>query len=138
MNPFQLFSSIKTLLSPSELKNSIYVLILVLFLGIFETIGVASLMPFLAILGNPEMVNENTVLNYIYKIYVKLEFAEEKFFLFFLGTMSFIFIFISAVYRTIAFFILNHYIEMKRHSIGLRQLEYYLNQKYEFYLNVNI
>ena len=52
-----------SLLTPHERKRGLLVLVLVVGMALLETAGVASVMPFLAVLGNPEMLNTNPVLN---------------------------------------------------------------------------
>ena len=55
-----------SLLTPHERKRGLLVLVLVIGMSLLETAGVASVMPFLAVLGNPEMLNTNPILNAIY------------------------------------------------------------------------
>ena len=50
------------LLTPREHKQGLMVLALVMGMALLETAGVASVMPFLAVLGNPEMLTANPVL----------------------------------------------------------------------------
>ena len=54
------------LLTPIEQRKAMVVLLLVMGMAILETIGVASIMPFLAVMGNPDMLNTNEFLNKLY------------------------------------------------------------------------
>ena len=51
-----------------ERRKGLLVLILVMGMAILETLGVASIMPFLAVLGNPEMIYTNTFLITIFDL----------------------------------------------------------------------
>ena len=112
-----------SLLTPNEYKQGILVLLLVVGMALLETVGVASVMPFLAVLGNPEMINTNQLLIWLFNMAKTL------------GLGSFLLIVITASYRIIAHYIMNRYIEMRRHSISSRLLQNYLRQPYAFFLN---
>ena len=54
------------LLTSSERKKGLIVLLLVMGMAMLETLGVASVMPFLAVLGNPNMIDSNIFLNNLF------------------------------------------------------------------------
>ena len=124
-----------SLLTPSEYKQGILVLLLVVGMALLETVGVASVMPFLAVLGNPEMINTNPLLIWLFSMSKILGIKSTDSFLILLGLGSFLLIVITASYRIIAHYIMNRYIEMRRHSISSRLLQNYLRQPYAFFLN---
>ena len=64
-----MLSSLKNLLyllSESDKKDALKLLILLAFMGLVEMLGIASILPFLAVVGNPEMITENQSLNSVY------------------------------------------------------------------------
>ena len=124
-----------SLLTPHERKRGLLVLVLVMGMALLETAGVASVMPFLAVLGNPDMLNANPTLNALYTHAQTLGIQTPDDFLVTLGLGTFVLIIISAAYRTLTHFFMNRYIEMRRHSISTRLLETYLRQPYAFFLN---
>ena len=124
-----------SLLTPNEYKQGIWVLLLVVGMALLETVGVASVMPFLAVLGNPEMINTNQLLIWLFNMAKTLGVRSTDNFLILLGLGSFLLIVITASYRIIAHYIMNRYIEMRRHSISSRLLQNYLRQPYAFFLN---
>lgn len=124
-----------SLLTPNEYKQGILVLLLVVGMALLETVGVASVMPFLAVLGNPEMINTNQLLIWLFSMAKTLGIRSTDNFLILLGLGSFLLILITASYRIIAHYIMNRYIEMRRHSISSRLLQNYLRQPYAFFLN---
>jgi len=123
------------LLTPHERKRGLLVLVLVMGMALLETAGVASVMPFLAVLGNPEVLETNPVMNGLYAFSQALGIRTPDDFLIALGLGAFVLIIISAAYRTLTHYAMNRYIEMRRHSIGSRLLETYLRQPYAFFLD---
>tara|TARA_B100000963_G_scaffold24323_1_gene18184 strand:+ start:7229 stop:9052 length:1824 start_codon:yes stop_codon:yes gene_type:complete len=125
------------LLTPIEQKKAMVVLLLVMGMAILETIGVASIMPFLAVMGNPDMLNTNGFLNKLYNTSKNFGVNSPDEFLIALGLTAFAIIVFSSIYRSVTQYIMNRYIEMRRHSISMRLLEIYLRQPYSFFLNRN-
>ena len=123
---------ILALLSPGEKRRGALVMVMMIGLAILETTGVASIMPFLAVLGEPGMVEENAILN---TMYTTGGFESTDQFLFWLGVGAFILVLSGSIFRTITRYVLFRYTEMRRHSISKRLLETYLRQPYEFFLN---
>lgn len=123
---------ILSLLTPAEKKRGLLVLFLVIGLALLETAGVASVMPFLAVLSNPEIIQENALLS---STYAALNFTSTDSFLFALGIASFALIIFGAVFRTGTQYAMYRYTEMRRHSISYRLLKTYLRQPYAFFLN---
>ena len=106
-------------LNKAEKLTGIKVLFLVVGMAIFEIIGIASIMPFLTILGDQGMIYENEYLALMYDFSKTIGVISTNDFLIFLGIGSFSLIIISAVYRTITQYYMNKFIEMRRHEIGL-------------------
>ena len=63
------FSKALSLLTPNERRRGILVLFIVAFTGVFEVVGVASVLPFLSVLSNPVLVETNELLNKLYLIF---------------------------------------------------------------------
>ena len=123
------------LLTLHERKRGLLVLVLVMGMALLETAGVASVMPFLAVLGNPEMLDTNPILNMIYTYAQEYGIGTPDGFLIALGIGAFVLVIATAAYRTLTHYVMNRYIEMRRHSIATRLLETYLRQPYAFFLD---
>ena len=123
------------ILSPDERRKGCWVLLLVLGMALLETAGVASVMPFLAILGNPELVESHPVFNRLFVEVNQYSPTTIEKFLMMLGIGSFCIIVVSAAYRAFTHYVMNRYIEMRRHSISLCLLKNYLGRPYEFFVN---
>jgi len=120
------------LLSPKEKRRGALVMGMVIIMAMLETAGVASVMPFLGVLGDPGMVETNPLLASIYN---HLGFQSVDTFLFALGGAAFGLILFSAFFRILTHYAMNRFIEMRRHSISKRLLETYLRQPYAFFLD---
>ena len=125
---------ILALLSPRERKTGAVVLSMMLALALLETAGVASVMPFLAVLGNPELVETQPALAWLYE---RGGFESVDRFLFALGIGAFAMVVGSALFRILTTYAINRWTQMRRYSIGERLLATYLRQPYEFFLNRN-
>ena len=110
-------------------------LLLVMGMALLESVGIASVMPFLAVLGNPDMIESNPILAVLYAGSQRFGVEDAEGFLKVLGIGAFAVIVLSAIYRTGTHYAMNRFIEMRRHSLGIRLLQLYLKQPYEFFLN---
>jgi ATP-binding cassette, subfamily B, bacterial PglK len=121
-------------LSKKEKINGLKVLFIVVGMAIFEVIGIASIMPFLAILGDQNIIYENDYLKLIYDFATQRGVSSVNGFLIFLGGVSFSLVLASAAYRTYAQYYLTHFIQMRRHSLSLKLFANYLNNSYDFFI----
>ena len=64
----KLLKIILKLLSKNEKKRGVFVLIMVTIMALLDAAGVISIIPFLAILGNPQMVEQNEGLKQLYLV----------------------------------------------------------------------
>jgi ATP-binding cassette, subfamily B, bacterial PglK len=119
-------------LTPSEQRNSIGVVALVIVMAFFEVAGVAVILPFLAVLGDPAMIERQQGLAWAYQ---KGNFQDRESFLVVLGLCAFILQLLAAVIRSGTLYVQNRFVQMRRHSLGCRLLGGYLRQPYEFFLN---
>ena len=133
----QILTRLFKLFTKDERKKCAYVLTFVLGMALLDIAGVASLMPFLAVVGDPEMINTNPVLNSLYLYLQNFGVSNQGEFLIALGIGSFLLLITSAFYRTFTEFMMNNFVEQIRHSISSRLLERYLTQPYEFFMGRN-
>lgn len=120
------------LLTPKEQRRGALLLCMVVVMAALETVGIASVTPFLAVLGNPEVVSSNPIL---YALYQKTGTQSISSFLMILGLIAFAVIIFAAVFRIATLYAMHRFVQMRRHSIGERLLETYLRQPYSFFLS---
>ena len=84
-----LIKKIIFLLTPNEQKQLFFLLIMIVIMALLEALGVASIMPFITVLTNPELVNNNKILNYMFESSKLLGVKDINDFLLFLGIVVF-------------------------------------------------
>jgi ABC-type bacteriocin/lantibiotic exporter with double-glycine peptidase domain len=122
------------LLSSKAKKKSIFLLVMFCIMALLDIVGVASIMPFMATLANPELIKTNVYLNDFFHF---LNFENPKSFLFFLGFLSFAFLLISLIFKAITTYLQSNFVFMQEYEIGVRLLEGYLRQPYAWFLGRN-
>ena len=122
------------LLSPNERKRGLIVVLLTLLMGIIDSFGAASILPFLALLSNPKVLEENIFLLNLKKLTGIYEYDN---FLFFLGICVFILLLFSSISKIISNYALLRFTGLREYSVGKRLLKIYLLQPYAWFLSRN-
>ena len=78
------------LLSPSERRQAYLLLVMILIRALLDMIGVASILPFMAVLTNPNLIETNLILNAIYHASNIFGVENKQQFLFTLGLLVFV------------------------------------------------
>ncbi|MEJ2092152.1 MAG: ABC transporter ATP-binding protein [Syntrophobacterales bacterium] len=94
--------------------------------------GVASIMPFLSVLANPEVIQENSFLSYFYK---QLNFSSINTFLLFLGTAIFFVVVASQGLRALTDYAIVRFTQMRNYTLSTRLMQAYLSRPYSWFLN---
>ena len=123
-----------TLFTPPEQRRTVIMLALIVLMALAETAGVISIMPFLSVLGRPEIVHENP---WLQKLYELAGTQDTRAFIALLGLVSIAIVVLSSAFKTITLHLVNRFVYMLRHSLSSRLLERYLGQPYEFFLSRN-
>lgn len=120
------------LLTPHERKRAIMLLGMVLIMVLLDTIGVASIMPFMAVFANPKLVETNAFLN---AAYIKLGFTDQQQFMFALGMLVFLLLVVSLSFKALTTYAQLRFTLMREYSISERLVKGYLHQPYSWFLN---
>lgn len=122
------------LLTLQERRKALLITLLVILMALAETAGVLSIMPFLSVLGRPEIVHENVWLR---RLYHALGVDSTRKFIIALGLMSIVVVVLSSAFKTVTLHLVNRFVHFQRHSLSSRLLSRYLRQPYEFFLTRN-
>lgn len=122
------------ILSPLDKRKVIYVLILVMGMAFIESAGVISIMPFLAVLSNPDVVETN---HYLKRIYDLTGAENKQNFVIYLGFLSLTIVIFSTIFKVITQYSVNRFASLQRHYFATRLLRIYLQQNYEFFIQRN-
>lgn len=123
------------LLTPPERKRAGVLLGMILLMGLLDMVGVASIMPFMVVLGNPEIVETNAILNRIFIVANSFGIDTAEQFLFALGIFVFILLVVSIAFKAFTIYAQLRFTLMREYSIGKRLVEGYLHQPYSWFLN---
>jgi ABC-type bacteriocin/lantibiotic exporter with double-glycine peptidase domain len=122
------------LLDARERRKGAVVAGLALVTSLVEMVGVASILPFLAVLANPEVVESNRILAWLYD---GLGFETTRGFLVFLGAAVLGFIVFSLLVRLASSFAIARFSNMRAYSLSSQLVENYLRQPYAWFLDRN-
>ena len=126
------YQKIWELLSPHERQRALMLLAMILVMGFMQMVGVASIMPFMSVAANPDVVETN---RYLALAYEMLGFNDPDRFLYFLGVVVFIALIISIAAKALTTYALVRFTEMRNYSLSRRLMEGYLRQPYDWFLN---
>ena len=91
-------------------------------------------MPFLALVANPDAVNENQWLNTVYNYF---GFSSRNMFMVFLGFCALSILTFGSVLQIATQWIKLRFVHMRSHTLSMRLLENYLDKPYIYFLNEN-
>ncbi len=120
------------MLSPREKKTGLWVLGLIVLKGIGDVISVATVMPFLSLLGTPDLVNTNPIANYFYTLF---GFERIDGFVTVVGILIVVVLVAISGLRSATAYALNRWIFTREYTLSRRLLSNYICQPYEFFLN---
>ena len=93
------------LLTPIERRNALLLLLMFVIMALIDMIGVASILPFMAVLTNPSLIETNMILNYMYQVSNIFGVENDQEFFFALGFLVFIILIISLIFKAITTYI---------------------------------
>jgi ABC-type bacteriocin/lantibiotic exporter with double-glycine peptidase domain len=108
---------------------------MIFVMAFLDMLGVASIMPFMTVLTNPQIIENNYLLNDIFFISKKFGIDDKKQFVFFLGILVFIIMMLSIAFKALTLYAQIRFYTMREFSIGKRLVEGFLNHPYSWFLN---
>ena len=100
----QTLKNLLNLLNSKLRLRAIFLLGIILIMALLDMIGVASIMPFIAVLGNPELVETNNILKSAYNFSEIFGVETINQFLFALGIFVFLMLLISLSFKALTEF----------------------------------
>jgi ABC-type multidrug transport system fused ATPase/permease subunit len=133
----QIFKKLLFLLSSDEQKRSALLLIMIIIMALLDMLGVASILPFMTVLTNPNLIETHFILNNMFKFSNNFGIENSQQFIFALGIFIFIILVISLTFKAFTNYFTIRFVLMLEYSIGKRLVEGYLKQPYSWFLNQN-
>ena len=131
------FKKLIFLLNSHEKKHAVFLLIMSIIMALLDMIGVASILPFMAVLTNTSLIETNFILNTMFKASSIFGVQNNQQFIFTLGLLFFFVFNISLLFKAFTTYLQFKFILMLEHSIGKRLVEGYLHQPYSWFLSRN-
>jgi ABC-type multidrug transport system fused ATPase/permease subunit len=120
------------LLTRQERRRFFLLLAMIIVMALVDMAGVASILPFLAVVSDPEMVHKNA---YLAAAYDWLGMTSDQKFLIFLGFGVFGMLIITMLVKLVTLYALARFAQMRTYTISSRLVEGYLRQPYSWFLN---
>lgn len=133
----EVIKKIFDLLTPNERKQSYLLFVLILLMALFEALGVASILPFMSILTNPELLETNRLLIYLYDLFTVFGVDNVNDFILVLGALTFVLLMLSLGIKALTTYVQLRFTLMREFTIGKRLVEGYLHQPYSWFLSKN-
>ena len=133
----QTIKKILFLLNARERKQAFFLLLMIIIMALLDMLGIASVVPFMAVITNPDIIETNKYLNKIFLISNRFGVENKDQFLFVLGVFVFLFLVISLSFKALTSYAQLRFVQMRRYTIGKRVLETFLRQPYSWFLNRN-
>jgi len=127
---FNLFA----LLMPKERVRAQVLLFMILIMALLDTVGVASIMPLMAVITNPSLIETNRLLLMLNNL---LGRPSQQDFLLILGVGMFVLLLLSLVFKALTTYCQLRFNLMREYSIGKRLVEGYLYKPYSWFLTRN-
>lgn len=125
------------ILTTQDKKKIIILLAMIFIMAMVEMLGVASIMPFITVITNPELIKSNNILSYLYEISRIIGVENENEFLFFLGILVFFLLILSLSLKSLVAYVELHFSATCEFNLSKRLVEGYLHQPYSWFLNRN-
>jgi ATP-binding cassette, subfamily B, bacterial PglK len=129
-----LLKKLNALLDTRDRARVSFLVLLMIATAVMQTAGVASLMPFLAVLSDPEMVHQNAWLSAAFE---QLGFTSRETFLYFLGIVAFILFVTGTALQALTFWAITRFSYTQQYELSRRLMADYLRRPYTFFLNRN-
>jgi len=103
-------------------------------MGMLEVIGVASILPFMQLVSEPDSIEKSTLLS---TIYFYFNFADHKQMLIYFGVGIMMLIAFTNIFSVFTIWLQYSYSWKIAHHLSTRLLKTYINKPYRFFLNTN-
>lgn len=130
----QTYKRLLFLLNIYDRKRAGLIVILIFIMAFFDMIGVASILPFMAVLTNPDFIQSNFILNYVYNFLSIFGVVNNQQFLIILGIFFYVLLVFSLSFKALTTYVQVRFIEMFQFNISKRLVEGYLYQPYSWFL----
>ena len=134
---FAKLKKINSILTIKEKKSSAKLFLFILLAAFIDTLGVASILPFIYLLTNPQMIFDNKFLYGIYQLSTLTKVSNINEFLFFCGIIIIILLTLAAALRVTSQSLQIRFYTNLEYNIGKRIIDGHLHKPYTWFLDKN-
>jgi ABC-type multidrug transport system fused ATPase/permease subunit len=127
-------SKVLDLLSARARGRLVLLLMLLLAAAALEALGIASILPFMALVINPESIQQNHWLSVMYE---RLEMRDTRQFLTWVGTLVLVLLVVTNFCKMASTWFMLRYMNWRAYELARRLLVNYLTRPYSYYLTRN-
>ena len=121
-----------SLLDHNERQQAYFLFFLMLIMALLDVLGIASILPFIAVLSNPDQIETNYFLNFFYEKYA---FKSIESYLSILGLLFLLFFVMSLSFKAYTYYFIQKFVMMREYSLSKKLLGGYLHQPFSWFLN---
>ena len=132
-----MFSKIKKLflyLDKKQKNKFIYLQGIVILNSFLEILGVDSILPFISLVSNNDIILENNIFS---KVYIYFNFSDVNELIFFSGFFVLLLLLISSFSAIVTTVLLSNFANQITAQISIRLFKHYVNQKWLYHLNTS-
>ena len=115
--------------------HALGILVLIVVMAFVDMLGVASILPFIAVVSDPEITQTNVVLRSFFEWLSIYGVETTNEFLLILGLLVFIALVFSMAFKAVVTYFQIQFALLQEFVLGRRLLQFYLNQPYSWFLN---
>jgi ATP-binding cassette, subfamily B, bacterial PglK len=119
------------ILSRGERRKLYLLIAMMLVNGVLEMTGVAAILPFLAVLADPGIIETNANLAWAYDLF---GFTDHRTFLMVLGGVVFLIVIVSLGFKVLTIYATTRFSAMRGYSLSTQMMSNYLRQPYAWFL----
>lgn len=129
-----IFKKLAAFFDKKDRKTLLILMACVIVMGLVEMVSVATILPFLAVVAKPEVIEMNPYLNQVYQFF---GFTQSKYFILFLGGVVFAALILGNSFSAFTSWFMMRFSYNQGSKISSRLLYNYIKQPYAFFLNRN-
>lgn len=129
-----MYADLKYLFKKKENFQISLLLVGSIIMAFFEVVGVASILPFMSMVLDPDQISSNQVLSFLFNFF---NFNDVETFLFYSGVAVLVLLAFSNFFSAFMYWAITYFSKMQGHIISMRLLKHYLSNNYLFFLERN-
>ena len=129
-----MYADLKYLFKKKEKFQISLLLIGSIIMAFFEVVGVASILPFMSMVLDPDQISSNQILSFLFNFF---KFDNVETFLFYSGVVVLVLLAFSNFFSAFMYWAITYFSKMQGHIISMRLLKHYLSNNYLFFIERN-